>query len=112
MKLKTLLLALLISFLCLIVPTRTNAQANEFQLINYETVSRQDVGTALHFFDHKNAVVRFREVQLNDNIKSLSVMKTDDRIMLNLFPGTSYAAMVQKAESYFEGNVTITARLE
>jgi len=111
MKLKTLLLALIISLLCLIIPTRTNAQTNEFQLITYETGSRQDVGTALHFFDNNDAVTRFREVELSDNIKSLSVVKTYDRIDLNLFPDVGFIAEVQNVESYFEGNVTITASL-
>ena len=112
MKLKILLLALIIGLSDLIIPAKVCAQSNEFQLISYETDIRQDVTNALPFFDYNDAVTRFREVRLNDNINSLSGVKGDDQIILNLFPDTRFIAMVQNVESYFEGNVTITARLE
>jgi hypothetical protein len=112
MKLKVLLKTFIISFSSLIVFSVAQAQFGGFPLIQYETVVRQDVSTALHFFDEKDAVTRFRDVQLNSNIKSWSAVQEGNEITLNLFPDTWYNSTVISVEQYLERNVTITAGIQ
>jgi len=111
MKTGNLLIALIISILYLIIPTNALAQFKEHKLIEYETGLRQDISTALHFYENKDAVTRFREVVLNNNLKSLFTVETEDIIHLKLFSDIEYAAEVQLVEEIMEGNVTITAKL-
>ena len=108
MKTKHLLLVIIIGFAGMINP-EARAQVNEFQLIKHETELRQDLSTALHFFENKEAVIRFREVDLSENIKSLFAVEPEDRIVLNLFSDVEYIAEVRWVEEIMEDNVTITA---
>lgn len=108
MKTKHLLLVIIIGFAGMINP-EARAQVNEFQLIKHETEVRQDLSTALHFFENKDAVTRFREVDLSENIKSLFAVEPEDRIVLNLFSDIEYIAEVRWVEEILEDNVTITA---
>ena len=111
MKTKILQLSFIISILSLIYLPGTNARNSDISLILYETAVRRDVNTALHFLDNKNAVTRFRDVQINEMIKSYSDISENDIIVLNLFSDAVYTAKVQKVEEIMEGNVTITANL-
>ncbi|MFU8844884.1 MAG: hypothetical protein ACNA7V_13855, partial [Bacteroidales bacterium] len=88
MRKRNLLITLIIGISSLIMFSVTLAQPGGFQLIQHETGLRQDVSTALHFFDEKDAVTRFRDVQLNSNIKSWSAVQEGNEITLNLFPDT------------------------
>jgi len=111
MKTKILQLSFIISILSLINLPGTNARNSDISLILYETAVRRDVNTALHFLDNKNAVTRFRDVQIDEMIKSYSDISENDIIVLNLFSDAVYTAKVQKVEEIMEGNVTITANL-
>jgi hypothetical protein len=111
MKTKILLIGLVIGLTGLFVTNPANAQFKELQLIEFETSVRQDIGIALHFYENKDAVIRFREVEINDNLKSLFTVETNDFIKLNLFSDVQYIAEVQRVEEILEDNVTITAKL-
>ncbi|MBE0663289.1 MAG: T9SS type A sorting domain-containing protein [Bacteroidales bacterium] len=111
MKPRILLIGLVISLTGLFVTNPANAQFKELQLIEYETNVQQDINTALHFFENKDAVTRFREVELNGNLKSLFTVESEDLINLNLFSDVEYIAEVQRVEEIMEDNVTITAKL-
>ncbi len=112
MKTKTFLLAFMISFTAVVISTNSQAQFNEFLLIEHETSERTDKETALNFYEHLDAVSRFREVELNENIKSLYAVAEEDLIILNLFSDAEYVAEVQRVEEIMEDNVTITAKLQ
>jgi hypothetical protein len=112
MRKRNLLITLIIGVSNLILFSVTLAQPGGFQLIQHETALRQDVSTALHFFEEKDAVTRFRDVQLNSNIKSLSAVKQGDEITLNLFPDIWYSSTIKNVEQYLERNVTITAGIQ
>jgi len=112
MKKIVLFLLFATTSLILLSPTKGFAQSNDLNLIRGETSILQNASTALQFYDDKDAIVRFREVQLNEDLGALAGVKTNDKINLNLFPDTRYFADVLQTESYFEGNVTIIARLE
>ncbi|TVR42660.1 MAG: T9SS C-terminal target domain-containing protein [Bacteroidia bacterium] len=109
MKTKHLLLVIVIGFAGMIFP-EARAQFNEFQLIKHETDLRQDLSAALHFYENKEAVIRFREVDLSDNVKSLFTVEPEDLIVLNLFSDVEHIAEVQRVEEILEDNVTVTAK--
>lgn len=110
MKTRILLIGFVISLTGLYMTTPANAQFKELQLIEFETSVRQDLTTALHFYENKDAVTRFREVEVNGNLKSLFTVETEDLIHLNLFGDVEYLAEVQRVEEIMEDNVTITAK--
>jgi hypothetical protein len=111
MKRRILPIGLVIVLTGLFVTNPVNAQFKELQLIENETVVRQDITTTLHFFENKDAVTRFREVELNVNLKSLFTVEPEDHIHLNLFSDVEYITEVQRVEEIMDGNVTITAKL-
>jgi hypothetical protein len=111
MKTKLFIIAFMISFTGLIMSPHSHAQSNEFLLIKHETIERQDKAAALNFFEHLDAISRFRDVELNEHIQSMNTISVNDLITLNLFSDTEYIAEVQKVEKIMEDNVTITAKL-
>lgn len=111
MKTKQFIIAFMISFTGLVMSPHSQAQSNEFLLIKHETSERKDKINILGFFEHLDAVTRFREVELNENIKSVYSIAVEDQVILNLFGDSEYTAEVQKVEKMMEDNVTITAKL-
>jgi len=111
MKFKVYFIMVLTGLWNLVITPDVFARPDEFELIRNQTDQRQDVSTALYFFDFKEAVVRFREVLLSESATTLSVVKTGDLIQLNLFTDLEFQAEVQNAEEYFAGNLTIIAKL-
>lgn len=109
MKTKMLLIT---ATVLLIGILKTQAQSRNINLIEHETNIRQDVTTALNFFNDKQAVIRFRDIEINSQIKSFGTISLEDQVVLNLFQDVSFTATVVKVKEYLADNVTITAKID
>ncbi|MBE0663288.1 MAG: T9SS type A sorting domain-containing protein [Bacteroidales bacterium] len=89
----------------------TSAMAQESfpQLIESSTSIGSVIETDLNFFAEKQAIVRYREVKLNNLISLPNAFSVDDKILLNLFENTTYTAKVRSIEENVMGTVVITA---
>lgn len=111
MKSKILFIALIAGITGLIMPTGLTAQTNPFHLIKNETTFEKDTIKNPDLIIRQDGVLRFREVQLDYQIKSLNSISKDDTISLNLFEDASFEAIVTNIQEYVPGNVTITAKI-
>lgn len=65
----------------------------------------------LHFFESRDAVIRYRPVHLDDRTKGQGWLKQNDHILLNLFDDVKLEAHIQWASVNVNGTFSITARL-
>lgn len=83
-----------------------------FNLIQTHIDSVSEKGQHLHFFDEKDAVLRFREIQLNEKVKTRDVIREGDELKLNLFDDASFIADVIGVESNINATVTLRATIQ
>ena len=85
---------------------------NSHPLLVFHITEKQDVTEALHFFEQKDAVIRFAEVGLNPALKSAEVVSSESEIQLNLFEDVNYTAKVTRSDRNINGTTSITARIK
>ena len=78
-------------------------------LFTYHSFEKTDISEALHFFDQKDAVIRFGEVQLNDRVSLAEEIKEGDELLLNLFDDVSHSAIVSRVKHNVNGTHSLTA---
>lgn len=112
MKPRLLLLAtIILGAVLLVLPDDARAQSPYTSIIENETLPGKSINSDLHFFDQKDAVLRYREVRLNNSIKTTFALNADDMLLLNLFENTTYTAKIKSIEENVMGTVVITADL-
>ncbi|MFN2396353.1 MAG: T9SS type A sorting domain-containing protein [Bacteroidales bacterium] len=80
-------------------------------LIISRSAEKLNVNNVLHFFEQKDAVIRFAQVELNPAFKYDEAIKAEIEIVLNLFEDVFYTAAVNRSERNINGTTSITARI-
>lgn len=81
-------------------------------LIITRSEEKLDVYDALHFFEQKEAVIRFAEVSLNPALKSVETVKAGNGITLDLFEDVFYTAVVSRTNKNINGTTSVTATVK
>lgn len=88
-----------------------NSGPNPIDLFTGVPVEMQHTDPTLHFFDQKQAVIRFAEVLLNDVLTSPGKVFPGDEISLTLFADANYFAKVQTVNVNINNTLTIIAKI-
>lgn len=71
----------------------------------------QDKEKLLHFFDQRDAVIRFREVLLHEGVRQESFFKEGDTLIFRLFEPEPLLFLVELVDTNIQGTVIIRALL-
>lgn len=96
----------------LLTPGESTLFYNEIksvELIAAHNPQQPNAVEALHFFDKRDAVMRFREISLDERVRTSGSMRTGDHIILNLFDDVEYVAMVRRTDQNINGTISIMA---
>jgi|GEM_PF-1147877 len=85
--------------------------SNQIELLAGSPMEQQNVGTALHFFDHPQAVVRFAEAAINNILKNPGEVFPGDEISIELFDNVNYTAVVQSVNQNINSTFTVTGKI-
>jgi len=91
---------------------RLHTESESVELIAAFNPQQRDIMEALHFLDNRDAVVRFREISLDERVRIYGGMRADDRIILNLFEDVEYTARVRRTDLNINGTSTIMAETD
>ncbi len=80
------------------------------ELIATHGKTRAEVDVTLHFFDHPEKVIRYREVTLADVVTKAGQLTADDHLLLNLFDDVEREVEVRRADTNVNGTFTVSAR--
>ncbi len=81
-------------------------------LIFHHHAEKPPLDEALHFFDMKDAVIRFQKIELNEQLKTFDFLSEGDELLLNLFNDVTYSARVGRTKVNINGSASITARVK
>ncbi len=87
------------------------AQNPRQHLISHHHAEKPPIEEALHFFDMKDAVMRFQKIEVNEELKAFDALSEGDALLLNLFDDAIYHATVGRTKVNVNGSASITARL-
>ena len=71
----------------------------------------KDASTDLRFFESRDAVIRYRPINLDDRTKGQGWLEQNDHIRLNLFDDVVFEAHIQRSSVNVNGTFSLTAVL-
>ena len=80
-------------------------------LVTFRSAEKQDISEALYFFEQRDVVKRFAEIELHGQFKEISALLNIDKVELNLFDDVNYTAQISRSDKNINGSVTFMARL-
>ncbi len=81
-------------------------------LITSRSVEKQDARVELDFFDQRDVVKRFAEIEIHHQLKDASTLLNIDEIELNLFNDVQYNAQISRSDKNINGSVSLIAHLD
>lgn len=92
-------------------PMLNGGDHNQIDLFNESPLELHNLSAALHFFDQKQAVIRFAEVALNGVLRNPGNVSPGNVISLALFDDAKYTAVVQSVELNINSTLTVIAKV-
>ncbi len=83
-----------------------------FQLFSFHSQEKLNPDEVLIFYENRDAVARFAEVQIEENLKSSTSLSAGDHIILNMFGDMTLTATVQRPDMNVNSSFYFTAITE
>lgn len=103
---------LFLVFFVVAVTTSTIAGNHPLSLIAFHSSEKHDPVAALHFFEQKDAALRFQEITINEKLKVSENIGKGDGLILNFFDDVIFDATVRRAGTNVNGTVYLTALVD
>ncbi len=81
-------------------------------LLTMRSAEKQNVRGELDFFEQRDIVKRFAEIELHEELKEASALMNIDEVELNLFDDVHYRAQISRSDKNVNGSVSLTAIMD
>ncbi len=89
-----------------------SAQPRSYNLLSERSDPKRKVNDVLSFFDKRNNVLRYSEVQINKKLKSINSVQPGDSLIVNIFDDVYFKASISRVNKNINNTVTVRANVD